>query len=114
MSRFSEFSPFIFLEAICVRKESEFQKNLIRAIKQMFPGCIVMKNDPLYNQGIPDLLILYKHHWAMLECKRTIDASRRPNQEYFIDKMNTWSYASFVYPENVKEVLHDLEQAFAD
>ena len=44
--------------------ERDFQGQLIKDIKQMFPGCIVMKNDSSYIQGIPDLLILYKDKWA--------------------------------------------------
>ena len=39
--------------------ENKFQANLIKELKRLFPGCIVMKNDASYIQGIPDLLILY-------------------------------------------------------
>ena len=35
--------------------ESNFQANLIKELKNIFPGCIVMKNDSSYIQGIPDL-----------------------------------------------------------
>lgn len=35
----------------------------------IFPGCIVMKTDPNYIQGIPDLLILWNDKWATLEVK---------------------------------------------
>ena len=92
-------------------KESRFQRKLIEEIEELFPGCIVMKNDPNYIQGIPDLLILYKNKWAALECKRESGSSRRPNQEYYVDKMNKMSYASFIFPENEKEVLNELEQS---
>lgn len=51
--------------------ESNFQSKLIRELKEMFPGCIVMKTDPDYIQGIPDLLILYNDKWATLECKKS-------------------------------------------
>ena len=37
--------------------ERNFQANLIQKLKRMFPGCIVMKNDASYKQGIPDLLV---------------------------------------------------------
>lgn len=92
--------------------ESDFQHNLIVEIKQRFPGCIVMKNDPTYIQGIPDLLVLYKKHWAALECKRSANESFRPNQPYYIATMNEMSYASVIYPENKEEVLNDLERTF--
>ena len=78
----------------------------------MFPGCIVTKLDPRHIQGIPDLLILYENKWAVLECKRSKNEHRQPNQEYYISKMDSMSYASFIYPENKKEVLDELQQAF--
>jgi hypothetical protein len=41
--------------------EREFQSALIKEMKELFDGCIVMKLDPEYIQGIPDLLILYRN-----------------------------------------------------
>ena len=92
--------------------ESEFQSNLIKELKRLFPGCIAMKNDSSHTQGIPDLLVLYKDKWASLEVKRSIGAKRQPNQEYYVDKMNDMSFSRFICPENKKEVLHELQQAF--
>lgn len=93
-------------------KEAKFQSNLIKEIKQTFPGCMVLKNDPTYIQGIPDLLVLYKDKWAALECKKAKNAKHQPNQNHYILKMNKMSIARFVYPENKQEVIHDLQQAF--
>ena len=93
-------------------KESAFQASLIRTIKNLLPGCIVLKNDPSYIQGIPDLIILDGVTWACLEVKKSSDASRRPNQEFYIKKMSKMSYASFVYPENVQQVLEDMINHF--
>lgn len=92
--------------------ERDFQSKLIKTLKSKFEGCIVMKNDSSYIQGIPDLLVLYKDKWAALECKRTKQSSKRPNQEYYVDKMNGMSFAAFVYPENVEEVIYDMERSF--
>lgn len=92
--------------------ESKFQANLIKKIKNRFDGCVVMKNDSSYIQGIPDLLILYKDRWAALECKRSANAPRRPNQEFYISKMNDMSFASFIYPENEEEVLDAVQRSF--
>ena len=90
--------------------ERDFQRNLIKELKDIFVGCIIMKNDSSYIQGIPDLLILYKDRWAALEVKKSATASHRPNQEYYIDKMDEMSYASFIYPENKEAVLDELQQ----
>ena len=93
-------------------KESNFQKDLIDELKKEFPGCIVLKNDANYIQGIPDLLILFKDHWAALECKQNKNSKHRPNQDYYISIMNDMSYARFVYPENKEEVLDELQRSF--
>lgn len=93
--------------------ESDFQAKLIRELKQMFPGCIITKNDPNYIQGFPDLIILYNDKWATLECKRNSRAKKQPNQDYYVGRMNEMSFSSFICPENKEEVLHELQQAFA-
>ena len=93
-----------------VRLESGFQDHLVQSLKDRFPGCMVFKMDQI--QGIPDLLVLYKDKWASLECKKTAGAKKRPNQEYYVGKMDEMSFSRFVYPENKEEVLNELEQAF--
>lgn len=93
--------------------EGNFKSKLIARLRAMFPGCIVMKNDPNIIQGIPDLTILYGPHWAALETKKSEHASCQPNQEYYVELMNEMSFARIVYPENVEEVLYDLQQSFS-
>ena len=90
--------------------ERDFQAKLIKELKVMFKGCIIIKNDPNYIQGIPDLLILYNDRWAALEVKKSEHALHRPNQEYYVEMMNEMSFASFIYPENKEEVLYELQQ----
>lgn len=95
-------------------KESSFQSRLKKKVKTLFPGCIVLKTPANLIQGFPDLLILYKKHWACLECKRSKNASKRPNQDFWINKLDAWSFARFIFPENERTVLNELEQAFRD
>ena len=92
--------------------ERDFQSFLIKQLKDLFPGCLVVKLDANYIQGIPDLLVLYGKHWAAIECKKSSSASHRPNQDYYISCLNKMSFSRFVSPENCKEVLHELQQAF--
>lgn len=94
------------------KREGKFQHDLIQEIRRLFPGCIVLKNDAEYLQGICDLAIFFGKKWAMLECKRSANESRQPNQEYYVDKCNKMSFARFIYPENKQEVLDELQQAF--
>lgn len=89
-------------------RENQFQAQLIKKLKSMFPGSVIMKNDPNYIQGIPDLIILYRRRWAALEVKGSEIAKHQPNQEYFVDKMDDMSFADFIYPENEDEVLKEL------
>ena len=92
--------------------ESKFQANLIKKLKNIFPGCIVMKNDSSYIQGVPDLTVLYKNRWATLECKKNANASHQPNQDYYVGQMNEMSFSRFIYPENEQEVLEELKHNF--
>lgn len=92
--------------------ENKFQAKLIKELKLIFPGCIVMKNDSSYIQGIPDLLVLYKNCWASLECKKSARASKQPNQEYYVGLMDKMSFARFISPENKDEILNELKRYF--
>lgn len=92
------------------RLESGFQDKLIKTLKDILPGCMTFKMDQI--QGIPDLLVLYKDKWFSLECKRSANAKRQPNQEYYVDLMNRMSFSRFICPENKEEVLNEILQTF--
>lgn len=91
--------------------ESKYQRDLIEKLEGMFPGCLILKNNPDDIQGIPDLLVLYGSKWGALEVKASRDAETQPNQPYYVDRMDLMSFASFIYPEIEKDVLHALQQA---
>lgn len=92
--------------------ESKFQAELIKELKHIFEGCVILKNDSSYLQGVPDILILYKNNWAMLEVKASHSSRRRPNQDYYIDLLDEMSFAAFVFPENKEEILNALQHTF--
>ena len=92
-------------------KESTFQKKLIVELKEMFPDSTIKKLDPP-PQGIPDVWIFHSNgKWACLECKKSKDEPRQPNQQYYVDKYNKQSFARFIFPENKEEVLNELQRA---
>lgn len=93
-------------------KESDFQKELKKEILNRFPGCYVLKNDPRYCQGFPDLTVLYGDKWAALEVKRSANASHRPNQDIRVEELNKMSYSAFIYPENKEEILDEVAKLF--
>lgn len=93
-------------------RENKFQAALKKELKDMFPGCYIFKLDANDIQGIPDLLVLYNDKWATLECKRSQNASRRHNQDYYVADMDRLSFSRFICPENKEEVLDELQRAF--
>lgn len=92
--------------------EAAYQTKLINKLRALIPNSIVMKNDSSYMPGVPDILILYKNHWAMLEIKLRQDSRRQPNQDYYIERLGSMSFVSFIYPEIEEEVLYDLQRSF--
>ena len=92
--------------------ESGFQDNLIKDLEKLFSGCIITKLDSSLIQGIPDLLILYKNKWAILECKKHAKAKHQPNQDYYVELLNKMSFSSFIFPENKESVLNGLSDLF--
>ena len=123
MRRFSIFSNLLFF--VCpyifnlverrismAKLERDFQAGLIKELKDRFDGCMVLKNDSSYIQGIPDLLVLYKDTWGALEVKRSSSAKHRPNQQYYVDLMDQMSFSRFICPENKEEVLDELQTIF--
>ena len=92
--------------------ESQFQSKLIKELKARYPGCVVMKTNPNYIQGLPDLIVLIDDFWCALECKREGRSTHRPNQDWYIAKMNSMSFAAFIYPENKEVVLDELSRSF--
>lgn len=94
--------------------ESQYQGKLIKKLEKMFPGCLVLKTDAAYQQGFPDLVVLWYDCWASLEVKAYASASVQPNQNHYVEQLGEMSFAAFIYPENEEEVLNALQQAFED
>lgn len=95
-------------------KESKFQAELIKKIERYLPGSIILKNDPNYLQGVPDLVVFHNDLWAMLEVKASSRAKTQPNQEYWVEVFDRKGFARFINPENESEVLDDLIAYFGD
>lgn len=91
--------------------ESQYQAELIKTLRRIYPDCIILKNDSSYMQGVPDLIVLIGSFWAMLEVKAHANARKRPNQDYYVDLLNYMSFAAFIHPDNEEEVLDALQHA---
>jgi len=93
-------------------RESEYQSKLIKKLRLLFPGCVILKNDPGYLQGVPDLVIFYGNRYAFLEVKAAKTAPVQPNQRYYVELLNEMSFAAFICPSTESEILDALERAF--
>jgi hypothetical protein len=96
-------------------KENAYQAQLIKKIRVRLPGCMILKNDSGYMQGIPDLTILHFDRWGILEVKAkhpTSPDDYEPNQEYYLDLLNGMSFAAMICPENEEEILDALQSSF--
>ena len=93
-------------------RENVYQRRLIRKVDAMFDGqALIVKNDAGYQQGILDLTVFYGPRWGMLEVKASALAPHRPNQDYWVQRMDEMGFAAFIYPENETEVLYALREA---
>jgi hypothetical protein len=94
-------------------RESVYQAQLIKRIKDRFPGCFVEKSDAALKQGIPDITVfLPGGMWAKLEIKVDEDSPRQPNQDFYIKKFNDMCFAAFIHPKNEEAILNDLQQKY--
>lgn len=92
--------------------EAAYQAYLIKRIStEILPGSLVIKNDPNYLQGIPDLTVFHRDKFALLEVKASEKSRERPNQRHYIEHWAEQGFAAFIYPENEEEVLRALQQA---
>lgn len=92
--------------------EGKFKLKLRKRVEEMVPGTVTVITDPTMCQGIPDRIFLLPNgRWVAVEAKVSKDASHRPNQDYYVEKLNEMGYAAFVYPENMEEVLNDIQRA---
>lgn len=94
--------------------EREFQKMLIRRIKELFPGSMVLKTDTTQRQGIPDLLVLLGDKWAALEVKRSDKACYRPNQSFYCKMLDRMGFARIIYPENGDKIMAEMSDYFLE
>ena len=92
--------------------EAKYQSELIKKLRLLFSDCVILKNDPGYLQGIPDLVIFYGDRYAFLEVKANKRARIQPNQDYYVQKLNEMSFAGFIDPSNEEEVLRALRRHF--
>ena len=94
--------------------EAQYQSKLKEKLQERMPDAYIMKMDPTANgiQGFADLLILRKNKWAVLEVKKDENAPHRPNQDYYVEQVKKMgNFSAFIFPQNEKEIMDELERA---
>lgn len=89
--------------------EGRFNEVLDSKLNERFPGCEILKLDPMTNyQGIPDKLVVYEGRVGFLETKSGFKAKNRPNQPYHVERLGHVGFSAFINPDNCDEVLDAL------
>lgn len=90
-------------------KESDFQAKVIKQLKAI--GLAVVKNQagPGVPTGFPDITAFGEGIYFCLECKASARAKKQPRQDYWVNKLNEWSYAAFIYPSNYDKVMSEIK-----
>ena len=91
--------------------ESDFKKYAKRKIATRIPGIDFIDTKP-FSRSMPDTFVIGPKVWAALEWKQSKNAPHRPNQDHHIERLNEQGFARFVFPENLEEVLDELEVLF--
>jgi len=91
--------------------ESAIQSSIIKELEHQYPGAVVLKTDPAYIQGFPDLLFLQNRFWAALEVKRARNSACQPNQGYWVNRLDRLSFSRFIYPSNLETIFDELDDA---
>lgn len=89
--------------------ERELQAQIIKWLhgkKCFVMKCTVMPGVPV---GTSDIFFCYEGFYGFIEVKKNAKAPFRPLQLEFLEKINDWSWAKTVYPENWLEVKQELE-----
>lgn len=89
-------------------KESAFQPKVIKWLKEQ--GCYVIKNSAVSGvpTGCPDIVFFKEGFYGFIECKRTKKSPFQPLQKETLAKLDAWSWAKAVYPENWEEIQKEL------
>lgn len=95
-------------------KESVFQSKVIKWLKEQ--GCYVIKNSAVSGvpTGCPDIVFFKEGFYGFIEVKRTAKSPFQPLQKETLAKLDNWSWAKAVYPENWDEIRIKLELILKD
>lgn len=95
-------------------RESVFQAKIIKWLKEQ--GCYVIKNSAVSGvpTGCPDIVFFKGKFYGFIEVKRSVKAPFQPLQKETLVKLDAWSWARAVWPENWEEMQKELALILQD
>lgn len=90
--------------------EKDFQAKIIKWLKSKKCMVFKMQMNATTKAGTPDLFFVKEGFWGAIEVKKSKNAKVQPGQKENVEKMNEWSWARIVYPENWEEAKAELEE----
>lgn len=93
-----------------MKLENKYQQQLMERLEETFGAdAKIFKSSPYAPQGWPDITIIHQSgRWAFLETKKSKNEPHRPNQDWYVDLLDNWGFAVFIYPENEDDVMDEL------
>lgn len=90
--------------------EGKLQSEIVKFLRSK--GCYVIKTrpGPGVPKGCPDVLFMLEGFWGGIEVKKSEKASYQALQAETVHKMDKWSWARCVYPENWAKIKEELER----
>ena len=95
-------------------READFQSKVLKWLRSK--GCIAykMQQNATTRIATPDIVWFYKSRYGFLEVKRAQNASFRPGQKEMVAKLNKWSYARVVFPENFNIIKIEIDRIISN
>lgn len=93
--------------------EQQLQTKVIKDLRAMGAWVMKIQAGSGVPQGTADLFFAREGFYGFLELKATKNSKKQPHQQEFIDKMDDWSYARFVWggkDSNWPEVKAELKE----
>ena len=91
--------------------EAKFQSEILKFLKKHGAVALKFQQNATTPAGVSDIFFCKEGFYGFIEVKRAKNASLRPGQKEFVEKMNNWSYGKIVYPgECWEETKKELEE----
>lgn len=91
-------------------READFQSKVLKWLRSK--GCIAykMQQNATTRIATPDILFIKEGFWGAIECKASSRAKFQPGQKEMVAKLDGWSWARVVWPENWGIIKEELEE----